>query len=139
MDDKISLKTLMKSSKTVGIDFPGMPGFTIDVCYLGRDELVKLRKRCVSTKFNRKTHQPEEIIDDEKFLVEYVSSVIKGWSGLKLSHLEELLLVDTEGLDPDAELLYSQEEAEMLMRNSASFEEWLTETVGDLENFTKSK
>jgi len=129
----------MKSSKTVGIDFPGMPGFTIDVCYLGRDELVKLRKRCVSTKFNRKTHQPEEIIDDEKFLVEYVSSVIKGWSGLKLSHLEELLLVDTEGLDPDAELLYSQEEAEMLMRNSASFEEWLTETVGDLENFTKSK
>ena len=139
MDDKISLKTLMKSSKTVGIDFPGMPGFTFDVCYLGRDELVKLRKRCVSTKFNRKTHQPEEIIDDEKFLVEYVSSVIKGWSGLKLSHLEELLLVDTEGLDPDAELLYSQEEAEMLMRNSASFEEWLTETVGDLENFTKSK
>ena len=139
MDDKISLKTLMKSSKTVGIDFPGMPGFTIDVCYLGRDELVKLRKRCVSTKFNRKTHQPEEIIDDEKFLVEYVSSVIKGWSGLKLSHLEELLLVDTEGLDPDAELPYSQEEAEMLMRNSTSFEEWLTETVGDLENFTKSK
>ena len=129
----------MKSSKTVGIDFPGIPGFTIDVCYLGRDELVKPRKRCVSTKFNRKTHQPEEIIDDEKFLVEYVSSVIKGWSGLKLSHLEELLLVDTEGLDPDAELLYSQEEAEMLMRNSASFEEWLTETVGDLENFTKSK
>lgn len=129
----------MKSSKTVGIDFPGMPGFTVDICYLGREELVKLRKRCVSTKFNRKTHQPEEVVDDEKFLVEYVASVIKGWSGLKLSHLEELLLVDTEGLDPDAELPYSQEEAEMLMRNSTSFEEWLTETVGDLENFTKSK
>jgi hypothetical protein len=65
--------------------------------------------------------------------------VIKGWSGLKLSHLEELLLVDTDGMDPNAELPYSQDEAEMLMRNSSSFEEWVTESVGELENFTKSK
>ena len=136
---EISLKTLMKPSKTVGIDFPGMPGFNVSLCYLSREELIKLRKRCVTTKFNRKTHQPEEILDDEKFLVEYVSAVIKGWSGLKLSHLEELLLVDTDGLDPDAELPYSQEEAEMLMKNSASFEDWVTETTGELENFTKSK
>lgn len=136
---EISLKTLMKPSKTVGIDFPGMPGFNVSLCYLSREELIKLRKRCVTTKFNRKTHQPEEILDDEKFLVEYVSAVVKGWSGLKLSHLEELLLVDTDGLDPDAELPYSQEEAEMLMKNSASFEDWVTETTGELENFTKSK
>ena len=136
---EISLKTLMKPSKTVGIVFPGMPGFNVSLCYLSREELIKLRKRCVTTKFNRKTHQPEEILDDEKFLVEYVSAVVKGWSGLKLSHLEELLLVDTDGLDPDAELPYSQEEAEMLMKNSASFEDWVTETTGELENFTKSK
>lgn len=136
---EISLKTLMKPSKTVGIDFPGMPGFTVDLCYLAREELLKLRKKCVTNKFNRKTHQPEEILDEEKFLVEYVAAVIKGWSGLKLSHLEELLLVDTDGMDPDTELPYSQDEAEMLMRNSSSFDEWVTETVGDLENFTKSK
>lgn len=136
---EISLKTLMKPSKTVGIDFPGMPGFNISLCYLSRDELLKLRKRCINTKFNRKTHQPEEVLDEEKFLVEYVSSVIKGWSGLKLKHLEELLLIDAGDLDPDTELPYSQDEAEMLMRNSSSFDEWVTETVGELENFTKSK
>ena len=139
MSEQVSLKTLMKPSKTVEIDFPGMPHFSVELCYLSRDELLKLRKRCVTNKFNRKTHQPEEVLDEEKFLVEYVKAVIKGWSGLKLSYLEELLLVDTEGLDPDTELGYSQEEAEMLMRNSNPFDEWVTQTVGELENFTKGK
>ena len=139
MSEQISLKTLMSASKTVGIDFPGMPGFTVDVCYLAREELLKLRKKCVTNKFNRKTHQPEEVLDEEKFLVEYVAAVIKGWSGLKLKHLEELLLIDSDGMDPDTELPYSTEEAEMLMRNSSSFDEWITETVGDLQNFTTDR
>jgi len=139
MNEKISLETLMTPSKTVGIDFPGMPEFKVELCYLGRDELIKLRKRCITNKFNRKTHQPEEILDEEKFLVEYVKAVVKGWSGLKLSYLEELLLIDYEGLDPDIELEYDQKEAEKLMRNSSPFDEWVTDTVGALENFTKSK
>ena len=135
----ISLKSLMKPSMTVSIDFPGMNGFSVDLCYLAREELLALRKKCVSKKFNRSTHQAEEIIDDDKFLTEYVKGVIKGWTGLKLSYLEELLLVDTEGMDPDQELPYSLEEAEILMKNSTSFETWVSESLGDLENFTKNK
>ena len=135
----ISLKNLMKPSMTVSIDFPGMNGFSVDLCYLAREELLALRKKCVSKKFNRSTHQAEEIIDDDKFLTEYVKGVIKGWTGLKLSYLEELLLVDTEGMDPDQELPYSLEEAEILMKNSTSFDTWVSESLGDLENFTKNK
>ena len=136
---EISLKTLMKPSMTVSIDFPGMLGFSVELCYLAREELLALRKKCLNKKFNRSTHQAEEVIDDDKFLTEYCKAVIKGWSGLKLSYLEELLLVDTDGMDPDAELPYSQEEAEILMKNSGSFDTWVTETLGDLENFTKNK
>ena len=135
----ISLKSLMKPSMTVSIDFPGMNGFSVDLCYLAREELLALRKKCVSKKFNRSTHQAEEIIDDDKFLTEYVKAVIKGWTGLKLSYLEELLLVDTEGMDTDQELPYSLEEAEILMKNSGSFDTWVSDTLGDLENFTKNK
>ena len=135
----ISLKSLMKPSMTVSIDFPGMNGFSVDLCYLAREELLALRKKCVSKKFNRSTHQAEEIIDDDMFLTEYVKAVIKGWTGLKLSYLEELLLVDTEGMDPDQELPYSLEEAEILMKNSGSFDTWVSDTLGDLENFTKNK
>ena len=135
----ISLKSLMKPSMTVSIDFPGMNGFSVDLCYLAREELLALRKKCVSKKFNRSTHQAEEIIDDDKFLTEYVKGVIKGWTGLKLSYLEELLLVDTEGMDRDQELPYSLEEAEILMKNSTSFDTCVSESLGDLENFTKNK
>ena len=113
----------MTPSKTVSIEFPGMDGFEIDLCYLAREELLKLRKKCVTT----------------KFLTEYTAAVIKGWKGLKVSYLEELLLVDTEGTDPNDELSFSNEEAEILMKNSNTFDTWVTEAVGDLENFTRSK
>lgn len=139
MTDNISLASLMTPSKTVTLDFPGYSGFNVDVTYLSREELLKVRKKCVSTKFNRKSRQPEEVLDEEKFLVEYVRSVIKGWSGLKFRFLEELLLVDVSAYDPDDELPYTQENAELLMKNSTDFDTWVTETVGDLENFTGNK
>lgn len=138
-DSPISLASLMTPSKTVTIDFPGYSGFSVDLCYLAREELLKLRKKCVSTKFNKKTHQPEETLDEEKFMVEYVKAVIKGWNGLKYSYLEELLLVDIGDLDPEDSLSYSLDNAELLMKNSSSFDTWVTETVGDLENFTGRK
>ena len=97
------------------------------------------QRKCVTTKFDKKTRQPEEVLDEEKFLVEYCKAVIKSWSGLKYRYLEELLLVDVSELDPDDELAYSQENAEVLMKNSSTFDSWVTETVGDLENFTSNK
>jgi len=138
-DTPISLASLMTPSKTVTIDFPGYSDMTIDLCYLAREELVKLRKKCVTTKFNKKTRQPEEELDEERFLVEYCKAVIKGWSGLKYRYLEELLLVDVSALDPEDVLPHTQENAELLMRNSGDFDTWVTETVSDLENFTGNK
>ena len=138
-DTPISLASLMTPSKTVTIDFPGYTGMTVDLCYLAREELVKLRKKCVTTKFSKKTRQPEDILDEDKFLLEYCKSVIKGWSGFKYRYLEELLLVDVSAFDPDDELGFTQENAELLMKNSSDFDTWVTETVSDLENFTGSK
>ena len=137
--EPVSLASLMTPSKTVLIDFPGRDGFSVSICYLAREELLKLRKRCLSTKFNRKTHQPEESLDEEKFLVEYTKAVIKGWEGLKFSYLEEFLLVDVSDFKPDDKLPYTQENAQLLMRNSTIFDNWVTNTIGDLENFTGNK
>jgi|TARA_R110002153_G_scaffold261290_2_gene421658 hypothetical protein len=138
-NNKVSLVSLLTPSKTVSLDYPGMDGFEVDVCYLAREELVKLRNRCVSQKFNRKTRGFEEQLDEDKFLVEYCKAVIKGWKGLKYSYLEELLLVDISALNPDDELEHNQENAETLMKNASDFDTWLTEVTGELENFTKVK
>lgn len=138
-ESPVSLASLITPSKTVTIDFPGYKGFNVDLCYLGREELLKLRKKCVTTKFDKKTRQPEEVLDEEKFLIEYCNAVIKGWSGLKYRYLEELLLVDVSHIDPDDTLPHTDENAELLMKNSGTFDTWVTETVGDLENFTGNK
>jgi len=138
-ESTVSLATLMTPSKTVSMDYPGIEGFTVEVCYLAREELLKLRNRCLKQKFNKKTRQFEDELDENRFLTEYVKGVIKGWSGLKYNRLGELLLVDVSNQNPEEELPHSQENAELLMKNSNDFDTWVTETVGDLENFTDSK
>ncbi len=135
----VSLASLLTPSKTVSIDFPGMEGFKVDLCYLAREELIKLRNKSITQKFNKKTRGFEDSLDENKFLVEYVKAIIKGWKGLKYSYLEELLLVDISSLDPEDELEFTQENAETLMKNATDFDSWVNETTGDLENFTKTK
>jgi hypothetical protein len=138
-ENPISLASLITPSKTITIDFPGFGDMTVDLCYLGREEMVKLRKKCVKTRFSKKDHRAEEVLDEEIFLTIYCKAVIKGWSGFKFRYLEELLLADTEGQDPEGVIPYTSENAEVLMKNSDVFDQWVTDTVGDLENFSRSK
>ena len=65
--------------------------------------------------------------------------MIKGWKGLKYEYVSQLLLIDTSTINLQDELRFTQENAELLMKNSPDFDTWVTETVGDLENFTKTK
>ena len=67
----VSLASLLTPSKTVSVDYPSKPGFSIDLTYLAREELLKLRNKCVSQKLNRKTRAFEESLDEDKFLTEY--------------------------------------------------------------------
>ena len=135
----VSLKSLLTPSKTVSIEMPGFEGFECKLTYLAREELLKLRNRSVKQVLNKKTRAYEEQLDNDKFLVEYCKAIIKGWKGLKYKYLEELLLVDTSEVDLEDDLAYTQENAEILMKNSGDFDNWVSETVGELENFTKSK
>ena len=43
--EPVSLASLMTPSKTVSIDFPGRDDFSVSICYLAREELLKLRKK----------------------------------------------------------------------------------------------
>ena len=125
----------MVDTKSAWIDYPGLDGFSVEVVNLSRKELTALRKRCTTTKFDRKTRQPVENLDEDKFVTEFSQASIKGWKGLTLEHLETLLLINSEGEDPKAEVNYSLENAEILVTNSAEFDTWLNEVVFELDNF----
>ena len=40
------------------------------------------------------TNQMEEVLDEDKFVVEFTHSTIKSWKGLTLDYLQTLLLID---------------------------------------------
>jgi hypothetical protein len=133
----ISLKTLLVPSKSLEVEYPGMPDFKIQVAFLSRETLQSIRKKSTKTTF--KNRQPVEELNDELFLELYVKSAIKGWNGLKLKYLEQLAPVDLTGQDAEAELEYSEENALYLMKNSTNFDSFVSEQVTDLGNFSASK
>ena len=131
----MDLKSLLVDSKTTWAEFPGLDGFEVELANLSRKELMNLRKKCTSSKFNRKTRAFEESLDDEKFVKEFTEATVKGWRGLKLAYLEDLILVDLKGQDANTEMDFSLENAHVLVENSSEFDNWLNEVVFDLENF----
>lgn len=131
----MDLKTLMVDTKAVWIKFPGLEDFEVQVVNLSRKELTALRKSCTITKFDRKTRQSVEEINEEKFVEKFTEAVVKSWKGLKLSYLENLLLVDIGDQDPDKTLPFTKDNAETLVTSSNEFDTWLNEVVFDLENF----
>ena len=131
----MELKKLMVDSKSVWMDFPGLEGFSVEVANLSRKELTILRKKCTSQKFDRKTRQLTENLDEEKFVIEFSKASVKNWKGLIIDHLETLILIDSSEQEGTAEVSYSQENAEVLVQNSTEFDTWLNEVVFDLDNF----
>ena len=125
----------MVDTKSAWIEFPGCDGFEVEVANLSRKELVALRKRCIKTKYNRRDHQAEEELDEDKFVHEFTKATVKDWKELKLKYLEDLILVELGDNDPESLLEFTLENAEMLVQNSSEFDNWVNEVVFDLANF----
>lgn len=135
-ESTISLKSLLVPTKTVEVEFPGFTDFKMSLSFLSREELTKIRKKAIKVEY--KNRQPVETLNDELFLQLYVDATIKGWSGLKFSYLEQLAPVDVSAQKPDDCLGYSRENALYLMKASADFDSFVSETVTDLGNFQQA-
>jgi hypothetical protein len=136
MAQEISLKSLLVPSKTVEVEYPGFPDFKITVGYMSRETLINLRKKSTKNTFKGKAVQDE--FNEDLFLELYVEAAIKGWKGLKFSYVDLLVPVDVSEFDPQDELGYSKDNALMLMKNSSQFDNFISEQVNDLANFTKN-
>lgn len=134
----ISLTSLLVPSKAVEVDYPGLDGLKVNVAFLAREELVKLRKKAVKITYKNRV-QTEEL-NEELFLKLYTEATIKGWSGFKYSYLQTLLLVDLSSIkDPTAELPFNLDNAVALMKGSTEFDSFISETVNDLTVFTPTR
>lgn len=131
------LSVLLVPSKSVEVDYPGLEGFKVNIAFLSREELVKIRKKSSKTVY--KNRQPSEELNEDLFLKLYVESTVKGWSGLKFKYLTQLLLADLSTIkDPEACMDFSLNNALLLMKNSVEFDSFVSETVSDLQVFSKA-
>jgi hypothetical protein len=129
----------MVDSKSAWVAYPGLDGFEVEVATLARQELIRLRKSCMLSKFDRKTHQKVEEMDEPKFIRKFTEATVKNWKGLKYKYLEELIPVDISGVDAEEEMKYSIDDAVLLVSNSGDFDTWLNEVVFDLDNFRSER
>jgi len=134
----MDLAKLIVPISTTKIDYPGFPGFEVELAYLTKDELMKLRDKCTTQKLDRKTRQMKEEVDSDLFQEVYINAILKGWTGLKYKYLKSMLPVDlSEITDEEETLEYSEDNAQLLMKNGVDFDNWVTSVLDDVENFTK--
>jgi len=82
------IKNLVAKETTTWVDFPDIDGFAVNIRFLNREDLMKVRNASLTYKFNKRTRQREEEIDNDRFLENYAEKAIVGWKGLKVKHLQ---------------------------------------------------
>ena len=133
------IKNLIAKETTSWVEFPDIEGFKIELVYLNREDLQKIRNRSLTFKFNKRTRQREEEVDNDKFLEAYSEKAIKSWKGLKAKHLPILFPADISTMDPDENIEYDEEDALELLKNSTIFDQFVTDAMNDFEQFSKTK
>ena len=51
------IKNLMVTDKVTEVEFPDIEGFTVNICYLSRDRLMKIRNGALVYKYNKRTNR----------------------------------------------------------------------------------
>ena len=133
------IKNLVAKETTSWVEFPEIDGFEVELVYLNREDLMKVRNRALTYKFNKRTRQREEEIDNDKFLEGYAEKAIRNWKGLKAKHLPDLLPADISDMDPEETIEYDEEDAIELLKNSTVFDQFITDCMNDYESFSKKK
>ena len=133
------IKNMIAKESSTWVPFPEIEGFEVNLRFLTREDLLKIRTASLTFKFNKRTRQREEEVDSAKFLEPYAEKAIAGWRGLRIKHLPLLLPVDISSMDPEENIEYSEEEALELLKNSTIFDQFVTDTMNDFEQFSKTK
>ena len=130
---------MIAEQSSIWVEYPDIEGFEVNLSYLTREDLMKIRNASLTFKFNKRTRQREEEIDNDRFLENYAEKAIIGWKGLKVKHMPALMPVDISGMDANEDIEYSNDDAIELLKNSTVFDQFITDTMNDFEQFSKKK
>lgn len=133
----MDLRKLMVDSAEAWVDYPGNENFKVKVSALSRTELNSLRKRHTEKVYNKKERKMEEKLSEDNFIEAFTRATVKDWKGLTLNILQDFLLLNVEGQDLEEEVPFSEEYAQLLVKESSEFDLWVNEVIFDFGTFRK--
>lgn len=132
------LQSMLKDKLQAWIPVDGYEGFEVELAYLSRPELEKIRKRVTKLELNKRTRAMEETLDTDAYTNILIKSSLLNWKGFTLEHALKLLPIEvSEGANLKEEIEFNEEDAIDLVKNSPTFDQWLNEAIYDLDNFRK--
>lgn len=133
----INLKTIAVNTKEVDVAYPGIDGFVLTVRYISRPKSKEILAGAQKNVLVNGRAVQE--LDTDKFNHDFVTNAIVGWKGLTIGGLDKLMLIDTEGLDPNDPVEFNIDNAMTLMESSQAFEDFINSTVFSLDQFRTFK
>ena len=134
----MDLKTIInekEQSYEIWVDFRG---FEIKISYLDKGELQSVLNRSKSREYDRRSHQPIEKYSDEK-LARNLAGLIVDWRDFTLGKLAEMVPVKVTESEQDTKVPYSKANAETLVKEAYGLDNFLMDTVTDLQAFREEK
>lgn len=129
----------MVKEKVTSVEFPDIEDFFVDICYINKEKMAKLRTQCLENRYNKRSRQTEEIVNQDKFIELYTSTIVRGWRGLTMRKLAQLLPIEVDPKDLDVEVPYDKEDALALIQNSTMFDQFVSDTLNNFDVFEKEK
>lgn len=136
----MSLKKLIKKEVINTLAYPRFENFKVKVRYMGREQMREIYESCMKTIYNPRTKQHEREMDNKK-LQDYVAkNILLGWEGLTFAMLAKIAPIEIPaGTTPEDMIEPTEDNKKDLLEISPEFDNWLSETIKEYENFEDEK
>lgn len=136
----MSLKKLIKKEVINTLSYPRFEDFKVKVRYMGREQMREIYESCMKTIYNPRTKQHEKEMDNKKLQDYIATNILLEWEGLTFAKLAKIApIAIPDGTKPEDIIEPTLENKKDLLEISPEFDNWLSETIKEYENFEDEK
>lgn len=124
---------------TVWVEHPDIPGFEVEVAFVGKQEMLRIVDTCTKRVWNSATRQNENQLSREKVAQHWAEKVVRSWKGLTLEKFQKLYPISLEGQKKESIVEPDITNRVTLLWNCADFENWVLAIATSPEYFVDAR
>ena len=113
-------------------------GFSLVLRFVGKAQLRSIGRACTVNRFDKKTKQRVQDVDQKQFATSFAKVAVTGWKGATPNRLSSIIPMDIEGLSEEArdmEIPFSLEQLMLLIENALDLDGFIQDQAMDLTLF----